>query len=248
MNASSWSSRPVSVAALGIVALSTALVGGLTVVHAATTSSKAVHACASRHTGALRVAKKACRGTETTVVWNLKGVPGRNGKDGTPGGKGSRGPKGETGTDGTGTSVAYANSSRDTTSRPVITESMADIVAGSVSVPAGTYAVNMAISFDSLGPDPHMVCRLDAPQTGGGVHYSPDAVAPPLVLGAGNTLGFTATSMSSAVSVPVAGAIQIICTTADADVSHPVSVNEWAVTATSVSSLNGDTTPTEGWQ
>src|SRR6516165_6457380 len=52
--------------------------GGGWAVAAATTSTGVIHACASKTTGVLRLARK-CKMTERPVVWNVQGVPGRNG-------------------------------------------------------------------------------------------------------------------------------------------------------------------------
>jgi hypothetical protein len=130
----------------------------------------------------------------------------------------------------------------------VLTEGIADVITGSVHVPAGIYVVSMTTSFYGTVPDPHIVCRMDAPQTGGGVHYSPDADVAPLAVIPPDTLGFGQTSLTSTVDVPVAGPINIVCTSENADPSHPTNVNEWAIAATTTGSINGDTTPTEGWQ
>jgi hypothetical protein len=250
----SFPSRSVT-SGLAVLIGVTAFTGAMTAVHAATTST-AVHACAAKKTGAIRLATK-CKSGEHTLVWGITGPAGKTGRPGPRGfaglvGKqglqGIQGKQGIQGEQGSGASNTYASSSRDTTSRPVITEGIADVVAGSVSVPAGIYVVNMTASFYGTASDPHMVCRMDAPQTGGGVHYSPDAVVAPLAVVAPDTLGFAQTSLSSAVDVPVAGHIDIICTTENADTAHPTTVNEWAITATTVNSINGDTTPIEGWQ
>jgi len=75
---------------------------------AATTASNGViHACAAKHGGALRLARR-CKRNERAVSWNVRGIPGKNGINGTNGTNGSPGANGTRGTNGLdGTARAY---------------------------------------------------------------------------------------------------------------------------------------------
>jgi hypothetical protein len=79
------------------VAVLLAACGGLAL--AATPSSPVIKACASKRSGALRLARK-CRHGERFVSWNVQGTQGARGFAGPKGSKGSTGPTGATGATG----------------------------------------------------------------------------------------------------------------------------------------------------
>jgi hypothetical protein len=87
--------RPPAVAAA--VAFLLVAGGGLAI--AATSGGPAISACASKKTGALRLARK-CRHNERTLSWNQTGPPGPQGKRGPTGSKGATGAKGAQGPPG----------------------------------------------------------------------------------------------------------------------------------------------------
>jgi hypothetical protein len=237
--------------ALAGVIAATGLAGGVTAVHAATTA-KSVHACELRRTGALRIANK-CKRTEQVVIWaqtgprGQPGAPGPRGESGAPGTPGTPGTPGKDGTATATPSDVYSNSSMDTSSRPVVTEGTADVVIGSVTVPVGSYSVTATASFYGTVVDPNLVCRLSAPQTGGGVHYSTESVADVTVPLPGRGIDIAGLSVTAAVAVPVAGVLDLLCTTSNLDTTHPTTTNDWDVTAVRTQTINGDATPTEGF-
>jgi hypothetical protein len=68
-------------------------------------SKNTLHACASKHGGALRIAKK-CRRSERAVTWSKTGPAGARGAQGTQGPQGAQGVAGSNGLDGS--ARAYA--------------------------------------------------------------------------------------------------------------------------------------------
>ena len=84
--------------AIAASALAVAMVGSGVAIAAG--SSGKISACASKSTGALRLAKH-CKPSETKVSWNVKGAQGPQGPQGLPGAAGAPGPKGDTGAPGT---------------------------------------------------------------------------------------------------------------------------------------------------
>jgi hypothetical protein len=86
-------SRAIAAASLTALAVS----GGLAL--AATSSSPVIRACASKKTGALRLASK-CKRTERFVSWNKQGITGPAGLAGASGSSGGTGAQGKEGTAG----------------------------------------------------------------------------------------------------------------------------------------------------
>jgi Collagen triple helix repeat (20 copies) len=91
---------------------------------ATTTSGGVIHACVSKHGGALRLAPR-CKSNERAISWNAQGIPGTNGTNGINGRNGTSGTNGTNGTSGTngtngapGTARAYGDvSASETLSR-----------------------------------------------------------------------------------------------------------------------------------
>jgi hypothetical protein len=90
--------RPTALVAL-VAVLVTALAGG----GFALAQGPAIHACANRHTGALRLSPPPCSHHETAVVWNVQGPRGPQGS------QGPQGPQGPPGQNGTATSANSLN-------------------------------------------------------------------------------------------------------------------------------------------
>jgi hypothetical protein len=185
------------------------------------------------------------------VVWNQTGAAGPQGKAGAPGHQGIQGvqgiqgKQGVPGVNGSASVASYSNSSHDTNSRPVVTEGTADIVVGSLTLPAGSFSVNAFASFYDTILDPDLSCRLRAPVHGTGLYYSPTAGATLFGVTQGT---FVNLSVSTVVTAPAGGSLDLVCTTQVADPTHPPTTNEWDITATSVDSVNGSSTPIEGFE
>jgi hypothetical protein len=88
-----------------VTALAAASVSGAVAVAASGGSSNAIHACYSKHTGALRMLTKGkCGHSERATSWNQRGLSGPAGRNGV------NGTNGTNGTDGApGTARAYAH-------------------------------------------------------------------------------------------------------------------------------------------
>ncbi len=67
--------------------------GGGWALGATTTSSSVIHGCASKHGGALRLARIRQR-NERAISWNAHGIPAKNGTNGTNGTSGTTGRTG----------------------------------------------------------------------------------------------------------------------------------------------------------
>ena len=70
-------------------------------------SSKSIHACVTKKTGAMRIASK-CKKTETALSWSVqgpKGATGAAGTNGLPGAPGAQGEVGQTGPAGTSPTI-----------------------------------------------------------------------------------------------------------------------------------------------
>jgi hypothetical protein len=87
-----WARAPfIAVAAACLVA-----VGAGWAIAASTSSTATIRACASKSTGALRLAP-SCKRSERSVSWNTVGPRGRRGLQGIPGAKGDTGSTGPAG-------------------------------------------------------------------------------------------------------------------------------------------------------
>ncbi len=94
-----------------LAAASTVLASGVAVAAVAEqrAAGPTVRACANKQTGALRVARPACRSTERRVSWAVRGPRGLRGLRGATGLQGGVGPQGPAGTlDTTPINVSYA--------------------------------------------------------------------------------------------------------------------------------------------
>jgi hypothetical protein len=92
-----WSGKTLSYAVVAVVAVVAA--GGSWAL--AATTSGAIHACASKKSGALRLAGKCSKKHERGVSWNARGPQGPRGASGAKGTNGTNGTNGTSGTSGT---------------------------------------------------------------------------------------------------------------------------------------------------
>jgi hypothetical protein len=92
-----WSGKTLSYAAVAIVAIVAA--GGSWAL--AATTRGAIHACANKKSGALRLAGKCNKKHERSVSWSATGPQGSRGASGAKGTNGTNGTNGTKGTNGT---------------------------------------------------------------------------------------------------------------------------------------------------
>ena len=114
----------------------------------------AIHACAAKRGGALRLASR-CRRTELPVRWNLAGPAGAPGRAGAAGAVGGTGPAGAV-----GPSDVYADGSAKT---PLPEPSEATTVVASTNVPPGSYLLQGKATFVSNETKPvssQVTCSL----------------------------------------------------------------------------------------
>ena len=150
----------------GLVALPIALTAGAIPAVAAVTTSPPVvyHACVTNTTGAIKIvsATATCGTGQHKITWNnvgppgVPGTPGAPGVPGTPGAPGVPGVPGPPGPPGvtTGYAASYGSQSLDDTTTAT--------QVGSLSVPAGTYLVNVtALTWaNNLTLPEQVVCYL----------------------------------------------------------------------------------------
>jgi hypothetical protein len=111
-------------------------------VAATTTSGGVIHACASKHGGALRLSL-ACNNRERAVAWNVQGVPGKDGANGINGANGTNGVNGANGAPGApGTARAFGLVATNGT----LTRSKNATV---THVAIGTYCITLAPGIDA---------------------------------------------------------------------------------------------------
>jgi len=148
--------------------------GGGWAVAAATTSTGVIHACASKTTGVLRLARK-CKMTERPVVWNVQGVPGRNGTNGTDGINGTN-----------GTAVAFAHVNKNGS----LDGANSKNVTASYDAGTGDYCLTVAVPYTNV------VGAISTPNTIGATISI--AAHPPSLLcpSGGNLLVYTVVSGS----------------------------------------------------
>lgn len=91
---------------LAVAALVLAAGGGWAL---AATRGSVIHACASKKTGALRIAGK-CRKRERVLTWSVQGPAGPRGPQGAAGDIGKQGPAGSTGPQGPGATALQFSS------------------------------------------------------------------------------------------------------------------------------------------
>jgi hypothetical protein len=102
----------------------------------AASSGGAIHACANKRTGVLRIAS-ACKGRqERAVSWNVQGPPGQPGRTGATGATGAagppgpQGPQGSTGSQGPGASSFATTIPQGTIQAPLATLSNGVTITG----------------------------------------------------------------------------------------------------------------------
>jgi hypothetical protein len=108
----------------------------------------AIHACAGKRTGALRLAKK-CKHSERAVSWQVQGPQGRPGSKGQAG---ARGIQGKTGTPGTQGPPGATRGLNDFNDGPVnLVANFADqTVATMPNVPAGSYIITAKLVYGAI--------------------------------------------------------------------------------------------------
>jgi hypothetical protein len=139
-----------------VVAVLATVIAGGGMAFAASSTAKTIKACASKKTGALRLAS-TCKKTEKKVTWSVTGPEGAKGARGVPGGTGVRGvtgPRGAKGArgvpSGTGPSDAY-----EATDPGVHTITTLSYETLTVTVPAGSYDISATgdeLNFDGSHP------------------------------------------------------------------------------------------------
>ncbi|MGN6866772.1 MAG: hypothetical protein ACTHMY_00050 [Solirubrobacteraceae bacterium] len=135
----------VGVAAL-VVATGSAMAAG---------SGSAIHACAKKSNGTLRLASR-CKHSENAVSWNLNGVPGPQGPVGMPGAQGTPGVAG-----GLGPSDGFTRYSNDAALPGV---GNPGIQLGAVTLPAGDFMVFARMSVhNGVDVAEDVTCSLSPP-------------------------------------------------------------------------------------
>lgn len=129
----------------------------------AASNSGVVHACASKRSGALKLARR-CGKKERPVSWNVQGPQGKQGSQGAQGPQGPQGNPGSPGSPGTpgatGPSDTYAAGAASGT----LTASSVQVA--SITVPPGSYLLGAKVEIDGTAPG-HGDCFI-APSTAGG--------------------------------------------------------------------------------
>jgi hypothetical protein len=122
----------IAPAVIALVVFATVFSGD---VFARGTATGRVHACASKHNGAVRIvgAKTKCKRGEVSLTWARQGAPGARGATGHEGVPGPRGPSGATGPAG----VAASQIVTGTAVNSATGASVGTTVTGSASCPAG---------------------------------------------------------------------------------------------------------------
>ena len=192
----------------------------------ASMSGGAIHACAKKSNGALRVANK-CKKSERGMSWSIQGPQGPQGAQGARGAQGAQGAQGATGPQGP--SAAYSTGSSTSTS------STGNVTVASLALPAGKYVLSASVRAADLnattGAAPF--CGLVQHSTSttlvsAGARLQPEAA---------NQAWETTLSPVTTVALSSPDAIDLTCN--NIDTAALVGYAGWQITAISVGSLNG---------
>jgi hypothetical protein len=137
-----------------VIALAALFAASTGLAIAATSTRPVIRACASKKTGALRLANR-CRKSERSVSWSqtgpqgVRGLAGANGAAGSAGANGAAGAKGEQGPQGPGAVSFTSTLPEGTTDQPLVS------YPNGVTFRGGCFSglVRVEISATSLHPD-----------------------------------------------------------------------------------------------
>jgi hypothetical protein len=184
----------VAMALLGGVAYATIPDGG-----------GAIHGCYARSGGALRVIDNTvtnCKAGETALQWGVQGPQGPQGLQGPQGVQGQQGIQGVQGQQGpTGPSDAYL-----TTTGNIGIPKTTDVQVAKLVLPAGDYTITGGVELLDLSNDAIVQCVTNA---NGSLAFS----------SWGKVESFETTPISGAVSLPNGGTVEVVCSTADDNLS-----------------------------